>query len=72
MQDAQVDVGNGPGELGPDGGRHRPIAVMYLAARCALGVMDNFATFSAGNTTFPITSDVTTSQIAPVFEDLTS
>ena len=33
MQDAQVDIGNGPGAPGPDGGRHRPITAIYLAAR---------------------------------------
>ena len=53
IQDAQEDVGTGPGAPGPDGGRQRPIAVMYLAARCALGVMDTFATSSVGNTTGP-------------------
>ena len=54
IQDAQDDVGTGPGAPGPDGVRHRHIAAMYLAAHCALGVMDNFAISSAGNTTCPM------------------
>ena len=29
----KVVTGSGPGTTGPDGGRHRPIADIYLAAR---------------------------------------
>ena len=53
IQDVQDDAGTGPEVPGPDGGRHRPIPIMYLAARCAHGVSDNFATCSVGNTTCP-------------------
>ena len=30
MHDVQVDTGNGPGALSPDGGRQRPIAVICI------------------------------------------
>ena len=50
MQEGHVDAGNGPGAPGPDGGLHRPIAVMYLAPRCALGIADSFSTSSIGKT----------------------
>ena len=52
IQEVQVDAGNGPEAPGPDGGRHRPIAVIYLAALCALGITDSLSTSSTGNTTW--------------------
>ena len=50
MQEVQVDVGNDQGAPRPDGGRHRPIAVMYLAARRALDITDSLSTSSTGKT----------------------
>ena len=52
MHEVQVDDGNGPGVPGPDGGRHKPIAVIYWAARWALGITDSLSTSSIGNTTW--------------------
>ena len=52
IQEGQVDFGNGPDTPRPDGGRHRPITDMYLAARWALGMTDNLSTSSTGKTTW--------------------
>ena len=49
IQALQDEAGTGPGSPGPIRGRHRPIAVMYWAARAARGAGDKSATSAAGN-----------------------
>ena len=51
MQALQDEAGTGPRSPGPVCGRHSP--TVYLAARGALGVVDNAATSAEGNTTRP-------------------
>ena len=78
IQDVQDYVGTGPGAPGPDGGRHRPIAAMYLAAApseswiTSLFLLQETLHVRRQYSSFPTTSDVTPSRIAPVFEDSTS